>query len=81
MKVLLDWIKEKNIKFNIDLKRGMAFAIQKNIIKFGIRPTNIEDKLYEQLETDPKLVDALGDFAFEKLVDSIDKIFIETKTK
>jgi hypothetical protein len=81
MKVLLDWIKEKNIKFNIDLKKGMAFAIQKNIIKFGIKSANIEDKLYEQLETDPKLMDALGDFAFEKLVDSIDKIFIETKTK
>ena len=81
MKVLLDWIKEKKIKFNIDLKKGMAFAIQSNIKKFGIRPANIEDKLYEQLDTDPKLIDALGDFAFDKLVDSIDKIFIETKTK
>ena len=81
MMVLINWIKKNKINFNIDLKKGMAFAIQKNIIKFGIRPSNIEDKLFEQLQSDPKLVDALGDFAFEKLVDSIDKIFIETKTK
>ena len=81
MMVLINWIKKNNIDFGIDLKKGMAFAIQKNIIKFGIRPSNIEDKLFEQLQSDPKLVDALGDFAFEKLVDSIDKIFIETKTK
>ena len=80
MKVLLDWIKEKNVKFNIDLQKGMAFAIQKNIIKFGIRPANIEDKLYEQLLEDSKFTDALGQYTFEQFIDKINYIFIETKT-
>lgn len=80
MKVLLDWIKEKNVKFNIDLQKGMAFAIQKNIVKFGINPANIEDKLYEILQSpESKFEDALGEYTFEQFVDMIDKIFISTK--
>jgi len=80
MKVLLDWIKEKNVRFNIDLQKGMAFAIQKNIKKFGIRPADIEDKLFEQLAENVKFMDALGDYTFEQFIDKINYIFIETKT-
>jgi hypothetical protein len=80
MKVLLDWIKEKKVRFNIDLQKGMAFAIQKNIKKFGIRPANIEDKLYDQLLEDAKFTDALGEYTFEQFIDKINYIFIETKT-
>lgn len=79
MKVLIDWIKKENIKFNIDLQKGMAFAIQKNIVTFGINPANIEDKLYERLQQDAKFEDALGQYTFEQFVDMIDKIFISTK--
>ena len=80
MKVLLDWIKEKNVRFNIDLQKGMAFAIQKNIKKFGIRPADIEDKLFEQLVDNTKFMDALGQYTFEQFIDKINYIFIETKT-
>lgn len=71
-KVLLDWIKVKNIKFNIDMDKSMAFAIQKNIKKFGIRPANIEDKLYEQLAQNDKILELLGDKAFDDLVNMIE---------
>jgi hypothetical protein len=80
MKVLLEWIKEKNVRFNIDLQKGMAFAIQKNIKKFGIRPADIEDKLFEQLVDNTKFMDALGQYTFEQFIDKINYIFIETKT-
>lgn len=82
MKVLLDWIKKENVKFNIDLQKGMAFAIQKNIKKFGIAPADIEDKLFEILSSDEntKFMDALGQYTFEQFIDKINYIFIETKT-
>ena len=72
MKVLLDWIKAKNIKFNIDLQQGMAFGIQKNIKKFGIRPSNIEDKLFEQIQKSKEINELLLDTTFEDLVDRIE---------
>lgn len=72
MKVLLDWVKEKNIKFNIDLDKSMAFAIQKNIKKFGIRPSNIEDKLFEQILSNENIIGLLEDKAFDDLVNMIE---------
>ena len=79
MKVLLDWIKKKNVKFNIDLQKGMAFAIQKNIKQFGILPANIEDKFYDKLLSTPVFIDALEQYTFEQFVDMVDNIFISTK--
>lgn len=80
MKVLIDWIKKKDVKFNIDLQKGMAFAIQKNIVKFGINPANIEDKLFEKLQSpESKFTDALGQYTFDEFVVMIDNIFISTK--
>jgi hypothetical protein len=79
MKVLLDWIKEKNVRFNIDLQKGMAFAIQRNIKEFGILPANIEDKLYDRLESSTVFMDALEQYTFDKFVDMVDNIFISTK--
>lgn len=72
MKVLLDWVKEKNIKFNIDLDKSMAFAIQKNIKKFGIRASNIEDKLFEQIASNENIIGLLEDKAFDDLVNMIE---------
>lgn len=55
IKNLLDWIKVRGIKgrdkkgkFIKDL--NLAFAIQKNIYKYGIRPANIYDKGLDGLE-------------------------------
>jgi hypothetical protein len=72
MDIVLKWIKDKNIKFNIDLQQGMAYGIQKNIKKFGIRASNIEDKLYEQLASNEQITELLGDLAFEDLVNRIE---------
>lgn len=52
---LLDWIKVRGIQGRNKKGRfipslSLAFAIQKNISKFGIRPTNIYDKAYDSLE-------------------------------
>jgi len=79
MKVLLDWIKEKNVRFNIDLQKGMAFAIQRNIKEFGILPANIEDKLYDRLESSTVFMDALEQYTFDQFVNMVDNIFISTK--
>jgi hypothetical protein len=79
MKVLLDWIKEKNVKFNIDLQKGMAFAIQKNIKEFGILPANIEDKFYDKLESSPVFIDALEQYTFQQFEAMVENIFISTK--
>jgi hypothetical protein len=50
----------------------MAFAIQKNIKKFGIRPANIEDKLFEQIVSNENIIGLLEDRAFEDLVNMIE---------
>ena len=79
MKVLLDWIKEKNVKFNIDLQKGLAFAIQRNIKEFGILPANIEDKFYDNLESSPVFIDALEQYTFQQFENMVENIFISTK--
>jgi hypothetical protein len=81
MKVLLDWIKEKNVRFNIDLQKGMAFAIQRNIKEFGILPADIEDKFYDKLEESTVFMDALEQYTFEQFENMVDNIFISTKTE
>lgn len=57
IKALLDWIKIRGIRRRDEKGRfvkgsqlSLAFAIQKNIHKFGIRRTNIYDKAYDSLE-------------------------------
>ena len=79
MKVLIDWIKEKNVRFSIDLQKGMAFAIQKNIKKYGILPADIEDKFYDKLESNPVFIDAMEQYTFQQFTDMVDNIFISTK--
>ena len=79
MKVLLDWIKEKNVRFNIDLQKGMAFAIQRNIKEFGILPADIEDKFYNKLEESTVFMDALEQYTFQQFENMVDNIFISTK--
>ena len=57
IKALLDWIKIRGVRFRSERGRfsrgsnlNMAFAIQKNIFKYGIRPANIYDKGLDSLE-------------------------------
>jgi hypothetical protein len=73
------WIKErglqgrdKNGKFI--KRRSFAFAIQNNIKKFGIRPSNFLDVALETIGNDPKIMELLGDAAYEDLINLIEGI-------
>jgi hypothetical protein len=83
IKPLMAWIRTKGFnknketgkfqKFNI---KGMAFAVSKNIAKFGIAPTYFYDNAFEIFEREfaNEAYEALGiDIAhfFEKVVDEV----------
>ena len=77
--VIEQWIKERGLlgrdkKGRFTKRRSFAFAIQTNIKKFGIRPSNFLDKAFNLLETDQRIADALGDVAFEELVNRLEGI-------
>lgn len=76
---LEEWIKQKNFSFAAGNIRGAAFAIQTNIFKFGIKPTNwIDDTLRR---TEAKVVQMVERVASEQLEIIIDQIFKETDRK
>ena len=49
IKPLIQWVKIQG------LNTGVAFAIQKTIFKFGIKPTNVIQKVVNEFETSPTL--------------------------
>ena len=76
---LLKWIKQRGLKGRD--KKGkfikdtsFAFAIQKNIKKFGIRPANFLDVSIEKILEDPKITELLGEAAYEELINLIEGI-------
>ena len=76
---LLQWIKQRGLKgrnkkgkFMTD--KSFAFAIQKNIKKFGIRPANFIDVSIEKIISDSRITDILGDAAYEELINLIEGI-------
>lgn len=73
---LLKWIKQRGLKgrnkkgrFITD--KSFAFAIQKNIKKFGIRPANFIDVSIEKIMTDPRITEVLGEAGYEELINAI----------
>jgi len=57
IQALLDWIKVRKLRFRTEkgrFKKGtqlqLAFAVQTNIYKYGIRPANIYDKALDSIE-------------------------------
>lgn len=73
---LIKWIKERGLKgrnkkgkFITD--KSFAFAIQKNIRKFGIRPANFLDVSMEKIMADERITDLLGEAAYEDLINTI----------
>lgn len=73
------WIKERgltgrNKKGQFIKRRSFAFAIQNNIKKFGIRPSNFLDVALEMIAEDEKIMELLGDAAYEELIDLIEGI-------
>jgi len=96
IKALLDWIKIRGVRFRTErgrFARGsnlqMAFAIQKNIYKYGIKPANIYDKGLDGIEDFfvdfpnnlPPELRAAGDELFEALADDINVFLEQTITK
>lgn len=82
IKPLMEWIRHKGFnknkktgkfqKFNI---KGMAFAVSKNIQKFGIQPTNFYDIAFQEFEAafEDEAIIALGIDAsnfFEKVIET-----------
>jgi hypothetical protein len=55
-------------------RRSFAFAIQNNIKKFGIRPSNFLDVALEMIADDPKIMDLIGDEAYDDLINLIEGI-------
>jgi len=74
-----DWIKSRGLqgrdkKGQFIKRRSFAFAIQTNIKKFGIRPSNFLDVALETIGNDPKIMELLGDEAYEDLINLIEGI-------
>lgn len=73
------WIKYRGLlgrdkKGRFIKRRSFAFAIQTNIKKFGIRPSNFLDNTIEKLENDPRIIEALEEMTFEELLNIIEGI-------
>jgi hypothetical protein len=48
--------------------KSFAYAIQKNINRFGIRPANFLDVSMEKIMEDPRITELLGEAAYEELI-------------
>jgi hypothetical protein len=73
------WIKDRkllgrNKKGRFITRRSFAFAIQQNIKKFGIRPSNFLDISIQKLENDPRIIESLEESTFEELVNILEGI-------
>lgn len=76
---LEQWIKDRKLsgrdkKGRYIKRKNFAFAIQTNIKKFGIRPSNYLDIAIEDLMSDTKITELLQNKTFEELLDSIEGI-------
>ena len=96
IKALLEWIKIRGVKFRNEKgqfakgsRLNMAFAIQTNIYKYGIRPANIYDKGLDGIEDYfidfpnnlPPDLRAAGQHLFEAMANDINVFVEQTVTK
>jgi hypothetical protein len=73
---LMMWIKQRGLKgrnkkgkFISD--KSFAFAIQKNIKKFGIRPANFLDISIEKIMADERITNLIGEATYDDLINTI----------
>lgn len=71
---LLQWIKERNISSRDLTDRQLAFAIQRNIKKFGIRPSNWFDVAIDNMFEDPRFMDVFETTVVEDLELRIEEV-------
>jgi hypothetical protein len=69
---LSDKLKGRDKKGRFITNRSFAFAIQKNIKKFGIAPSNFLDVAVENIMEDNRIIELLGDAVLEDLIDKIE---------
>ena len=74
-----NWIKSRGLqgrdkKGQFIKRRSFAFAIQNNIKKFGIRPSNFLDVALETIGNDPRIMELIGDEAYDDLINLIEGI-------
>jgi hypothetical protein len=74
-----NWIKSRGLqgrdkKGQFIKRRSFAFAIQSNIKKFGIRPSNFLDVALETIGNDPKIMELIGDEAYDDLINLLEGI-------
>ena len=73
------WIKDRKLlgrdkKGKFIKRRSFAFAIQTNIKKFGIRPSNFLDKSVDRIINDERIFDLIGEAGFKELLDLIEDL-------
>lgn len=66
---LIQWV---NIK---GLPKGAAYAIQKNIFKFGIKPTRVIQKVINEFENSPTLQRKYEDEVVEQIINMVEQKF------
>jgi hypothetical protein len=74
-----NWIKDRGLtgrdkKGRFIKRQSFAFAIQKNIKKFGIRPSNFLDVAFDKLQSNERLLELIGEESFDELVNLIEGI-------
>jgi len=77
--VLEKWIKERGLqgrdkKGKFIKRESFAFAIQNNIKKFGIRPSNFLDVALETIAEDERIMSLIEEGSFEELINLIEGI-------
>jgi hypothetical protein len=66
---LIEWA---NIK---GLPKGVAYGIQKNIFKFGIKPTRVIQKVINEFENSPTLQRKYEDEVVEQIINMVEQKF------
>lgn len=79
IQALEKWIKSRglkgrNKKGQFISNKSFAFAIQNNIKKFGIRPSNFLDVALETIGNDPRIMELLEGEAYDDLINLIEGI-------
>jgi len=69
---LSDKLKGRDKKGRFITNRSFAFAIQKNIKRFGIPPSNFLDVAIENIFEDKRIIELLGEATLEDLIDKIE---------
>lgn len=78
--VIEKWIKQRKLKGRNQktgryiTDKSFAFAIQKNVMKFGIRPSNFLDVAIEDIMNNKQITELLGDAGFDDLLNALEGI-------